>query len=482
MINILKILKLLLFSLLITAFCYPAVNAYYQWLDENGKKHFTQDLPPADAKNLDGSSFWGKDDDEVKSKLNQAGVKREYSKPKEEAFKQKKSNSSLPESNIKQVYPSKGEKSNLRNTPDSAKENSIDARSSHYLYKWWDSTRVDTGESTGPLNGIWGSSKDDIFVVGAGEGIPLENNRFLIRGGIFHYDGRTWSEMSNSDDEFLNGILLHSVWGSSSKNVYAVGSQWTILHYDGNAWSQVESGLYSDTGHDMGEDSPASGFWSIWGSSANDIYAVGGSMTRGGVALHFDGDFWREISLPDNHRDHYCCVWGTSGKNIFILGNLGRAYHYNGSTWEAMNIGQPVNLTAIWGTSDDDVFAAGYGGKIFHYDGEEWSEMCEFKGMDFSGIWGSSGKNIYAAGTRVNDGAIFHYNGTKWKKIKTVNGVHLGGIWGNGEDDVFAVGTGNLILHYSGISIFTSALGALGLGLGIFGWRLFRKNMSSKRT
>jgi len=51
-INILKILKLLLFSLLITAFCCPAVNAYYQWLDENGKKHFTQDLPPADAKNL----------------------------------------------------------------------------------------------------------------------------------------------------------------------------------------------------------------------------------------------------------------------------------------------------------------------------------------------------------------------------------------------------------------------------------------------
>jgi hypothetical protein len=141
-----------------------------------------------------------------------------------------------------------------------------------------------------------------------------------------------------------------------------------------------------------------------------------------------------------------------------------------------MNIGQPVNLRAIWGTSNNDVFAAGYGGKIFHYDGEKWSEMDEFKGMAFSGIWGSSGKNVYVAGTRsYNDGVIYHYSGTKWKKIKTVNRVYLSGIWGNGAGDVFAVGTGNLILHYSGVSIFTSALGALSFGLGIFGWRFIRK-------
>jgi hypothetical protein len=244
-----------------------------------------------------------------------------------------------------------------------------------------------------------------------------------------------------------------------------------MLHYDGIEWSQIDCGLYSNPG----QSSPASGFWGVWGSSVNDIYAVGGSVTQKGVVLHFDGEYWRRIALPDTHCDRYGDVWGTSENNVFILGGLGRVYHYNGSIWKEMNIGQPINLTGIWGASNDDIFAAGYGGKIFHYDGEQWSEMVEFKGMDFHGIWGSSGKNVYAGGTQnYNEGAIYHYNGTKWKKIKTVRN-HLNEIWGSSAGDIFAVGTGSLILHYSGMSIFTMALGALPFGLGIFGWRFIRK-------
>jgi hypothetical protein len=38
------------------------------------------------------------------------------------------------------------------------------------------------------------------------------------------------------------GAHLMSVWGTSSNDVYAVGSNGTILHYDGTAWSQMASG------------------------------------------------------------------------------------------------------------------------------------------------------------------------------------------------------------------------------------------------
>jgi hypothetical protein len=333
------------------------------------------------------------------------------------------------------------------------------------FFKWWSSTRVDTGESTGPQHGVWGSSPSDIFVVGTGEGIPLGNGRGLITGGIFHYDGSKWSEMSSSDDEFLEGIMLHAVWGSSSSDVYAVGSRLTILHYDGNGWSPIETGLTPDAG-------PGGGFWGVWGSSANDIYAVGGH-----VVLHFDGDSWRTIDLPDTDRDRYSGVWGSSTEDVFILGGLGRVYHYDGSTWEKMDVGEPVNLNGIWGASSEDVFAAGYDGRLFHFDGEEWSKMHELKGLHFRGIWGSSAENVYAAGTRerINEGAIYHYNGTKWKRIKTVSTGDLDGIWVHDNGDALAVGTGNLILHYSGMSIFTLALGGLAFGLGIYGRRFIRK-------
>jgi hypothetical protein len=220
------------------------------------------------------------------------------------------------------------------------------------------------------------------------------------------------------------------------------------------------------------------GFWSVWGSSANDIYAVGNSTFRGSVALHFNGVSWRQIALPETnetHRDLYRCVWGTSAENVFILGALGRVYHYDGNTWEKMYIGQSVDLGIIWGTSNNDVFAAGPDGRLFHYDGEEWNQIFGLEGMHFKGIWGSSNKNVYASGTSFNVGAIYHYNGTKWKRIKTVNKDHLIGIWGHGDGDVFTVGTRSLILHYSGMPIFTFAIGAFAFGLGIFGWRFIRK-------
>lgn len=42
--------------------------AYYKWYDENGIVHYTQNDPPADAKDEDGSSWWGTDPDPEEEK------------------------------------------------------------------------------------------------------------------------------------------------------------------------------------------------------------------------------------------------------------------------------------------------------------------------------------------------------------------------------------------------------------------------------
>ena len=68
---------------------------------------------------------------------------------------------------------------------------------------------------------------------------------------------------------------LLSVWGTSSTNVFTVGSNGTILHFDGSTWSYMTSPV---TDHLLG----------IWGNSASDIYAVG----YDGVVLRYDGSVW----------------------------------------------------------------------------------------------------------------------------------------------------------------------------------------------
>ena len=121
-----------------------------------------------------------------------------------------------------------------------------------YHYNGIDWTAIDYFEAD--LHGIFGISENDIWAVG--------NN---LSGGnwdalVAHYDGVEWK----TKEEFIGMPSLSSVWGSSSDDVFAVGGNGTILHYDGNSWSQMESG----TNRHLTD---------VWGFGANDVYAVGGS-------------------------------------------------------------------------------------------------------------------------------------------------------------------------------------------------------------
>lgn len=50
---------------------------------------------------------------------------------------------------------------------------------------------------------VWGSSENDIFIVGS-------NYNIGDRGVIFHFDGHTWQEMDIDTDDLITGV-----WGSS---------------------------------------------------------------------------------------------------------------------------------------------------------------------------------------------------------------------------------------------------------------------------
>ena len=75
----------------------------------------------------------------------------------------------------------------------------------------------------------------------------------------------------------------------------------TILHYDGNTWSAQASGA---TGG-------AFGLFGVWGSSATDVFAVGGLFEE--TILHYDGSDCAALNQlvaascatsPNASRDH----------------------------------------------------------------------------------------------------------------------------------------------------------------------------------
>jgi hypothetical protein len=112
----------------------------------------------------------------------------------------------------------------------------------------WNEIRIGAGYFD-LLHGVWGSSSDDVFIVG--------QDLTTFKGIIFHFDGIIWSEM-NSDT--LWG--LYDIWGSSENDIFAVGEHGAVLHFDGYNWSSFNSGTIKNLS-------------GIWGVPSRDVFVVG---------------------------------------------------------------------------------------------------------------------------------------------------------------------------------------------------------------
>ncbi len=183
-----------------------------------------------------------------------------------------------------------------------------------------------------------------------------------------------------------------------------------------------------------------SDFNDVWGTSGTDVYVVGDS----GIIIHYDGSTWS--GMDSGTTNDLWSIWGTSAMNIFAVGHQGTILHYDGSSWSAMNSGTSENLYGIWGSSGGDIFTVGYSGIILYYDGTMWTPMNSTVSEPLFGVWGSSG-NVYAVGP---SNIILRYDGTTWSEMDSGTTGLLWDVWGSVATDVFAVGERGTILHYDG--------------------------------
>jgi hypothetical protein len=118
---------------------------------------------------------------------------------------------------------------------------------------------------------------------------------------ILHYNGDTWVQM-----ESPTPYDLYGVWGSSPRDVFAVGQAGVILHYNGSVWSVmcfwecdlhgVWGSAYNDLWSQMTSNT---GFTlnGVWGSSHSRVFAVGGTHTQPleGFVDVYDGTTWNVV-------------------------------------------------------------------------------------------------------------------------------------------------------------------------------------------
>ena len=222
------------------------------------------------------------------------------------------------------------------------------------------------------LRAVWGCDSDNVFAVGVD----------TAGATAFRWDGATWQAMEIA----ATGYLL-DIWGSSCTDVYAVDGG--IWHFDGSTWSAQPYDTYSF--YD-------SAILSVSGTSGVDVYAVGtGTGWEEGwdeepvefeapLVMHNDGSGWIEIEGEwlDSGSIRFESVWNSSPDDAYFLD--GSLYHYDGISGTLSD--DTVHGVEIWGAAADDIYTVGYGGEMHHFDGGAWSIIDSGTPNHLYGIWG----------------------------------------------------------------------------------------------
>ena len=204
----------------------------------------------------------------------------------------------------------------------------------------------------------WGTSERDVFVVGG----PLGNDGFSTLA--YHFDGSAWHDLAPGGTE-----TFWWVNGSSSTDVWMVGTAGRIAHWDGKAFKAYASGTTAT-------------LWGVFAFSSSDAWAVGGSPESGttkpnDVVLHFDGTTWTPEVLPGAPLGRSLFkVWGTSSSDLYVVGEAGTIWHRKGSTWD-LESKTPLatgTLFTVTGCSAHEVYAVG-GNDVLRSDGTTWQKL-----------------------------------------------------------------------------------------------------------
>lgn len=237
----------------------------------------------------------------------------------------------------------------------------------------------------GDLNGIWGPSDDQLWVVGNlgvwtyRSGVwkkesppgPFEAvhgvNTTAVwiagsNGSTWFWNGTSWANHSNTF-----GLEMRAVVGISTNNAFSAGGGIRAFHSSGSPnWQQVSMGLTGDAR-------------SLTARGGLDIY-LGGSDGVSGSLFRFQDDAtgWNRVSMNPTPPMAFESMWASPAA-LYIAGSgvtNGAVYRFVASTGVVVTEATATaRLFAIHGTSDTDVWAVGSQGTVLSRNGVNWNPV-----------------------------------------------------------------------------------------------------------
>ncbi len=111
-------------------------------------------------------------------------------------------------------------------------------------------------------------------------------------------------------------------------------------------------------------------FLGIWGTADNDVYIVG----QPGLIFHWNGTDWAQ--QPSGTESALTSVWGDGSGSVYITGHNGVILRNTGSGWSAMDSGTDKHLFSV-GEYQDRIMACGRDGTLLQLAGGTWTKSPE---------------------------------------------------------------------------------------------------------
>lgn len=233
-------------------------------------------------------------------------------------------------------------------------------------------------------------------------------------------------------------------------------------------WS-IDTLSYPDANQTLLED--------VWGSSLNNIYAVGFCTTVRGTMWEHDGANWDPTALHSYYGGvidgHFYIndVNGTSKDDVWAVGYLRKAgyaedsslvVHFDGNQWSQIDTPPGFGLTTVTSTDKDNVWLGGYYGTLFHYDGNKvvklsppLPDQCYSTTFGyFKSIASSDRNNIYAiyfCFDDVTNSYFIHYDGSQWQILDEFFYTDFKQLWLSPSGTIYSAGRKN-VFEWSGSS------------------------------
>ena len=257
---------------------------------------------------------------------------------------------------------------------------------------------------------IWGSGPDDVWL-GSGTSV------------LFHASARTQGRpdfklVENLTGDPFNSAAIYAIWGSGRGDVRIGGGIYAFDTREGWGWgNQFVRGAPDDQWAKVGGAAIVS---SIWGTAANDVWVAADNSAvepwQKGMILHGTGADPTSLvwtAVDSQAAVPLTAIWGSSADDVWAVGESGTIRHLGAGAvrWEIVPSPTTAHLRRLWGTGPKDIWAVGDRGTILHYDGTAWKPSLAALPLGekpkLYGVWGSSAGDVWIVG----DGIVLRSTG-----------------------------------------------------------------------